>query len=404
MHIALIVAGVYAGLCVLTYVCLLPLLRVSRRSDEALLEQGRFVRAPRVTPPPPEPEPAGSGGRIELAYAALSLDRLVLHSASLLGAEEACIAMKARGRGESLIVVAQCGLGAEAIGGALPAGHELALHALAQGAPVAVPGGRFSRADASEDGRPSAAAPLAWHGAVRGALSIRRNERASRVLRMELDLLADLGALAGLALERRRRREITDADTDAELGLLLEAACRADPYTSEHADDVVDLARWVGGELGLDQVTLHELELTAALHDVGKMRVPGPILHAPRALDKKEREVMGMHPVWSFQIVAGVPGLEPVAPLVRAHHERWDGTGYPDGLAGPRIPLVSRIVSACDAVGALTTDRPYRRAISLEEAVEEVARCSGTQFDPEIVSVLQTGIEEAAAPELALAK
>ena len=313
--------------------------------------------------------------------------------------------MKARGRSESMIVVAQFGLGAEAIGGALPDGHELALHALAQGAPVAVPGGRFSRADASEDGRPSAAAPLAWHGAVRGALSIRRNERASRVLRMELDLLADLGALAGLALERRRRREITDADTDAEL----RAAARGRlPGGSVHrASTPTTWWTWRAGwaaSWGSTSVTLHELELTAALHDVGKMRVPGQILHAPRALDKKEREVMGMHPVWSFQIVAGVPGLEPVAPLVRAHHERWDGTGYPDGLAGSRIPLASRIVAACDAVGALTTDRPYRRAISLEEAVEEVARCSGTQFDPEIVSVLQSGIEEAAAPELALAK
>ena len=106
------------------------------------------------------------------------------------------------------------------------------------------------------------------------ALSIRRNERASRVLRMELDLLADLGALAGLALERRRRREITDADTDAELGCCSRPS-PGDPYTSEHADDVVDLARWVGGELaGLTRSTLHELELTAALHDMGKMRVP----------------------------------------------------------------------------------------------------------------------------------
>jgi HD-GYP domain-containing protein (c-di-GMP phosphodiesterase class II) len=182
--------------------------------------------------------------------------------------------------------------------------------------------------------------------------------------------------------------------------LLLEAVRRADPYTGEHADDVVELARWVGEQLGLDRVAAYELELTAALHDVGKMRVPREILHAPRALTDEERDVIDMHPVWGFEIVAGVPGLEAVAPLVRAHHERWDGGGYPDGLAGERIPLASRIVSACDAIGALTTDRPYRSGTSIEAAVEEVARCAGTQFDPSVIAVLRSGIEQ---PERELA-
>ena len=406
-HIALIVAGVYFGLCLVTYLCLLPLLKMAKASDQALGRQRR-VRAA-AAPPPSHSPAAGDGGvaaagRIELAYAALTLDRLVQHSAVLLGAEEACIVMCRRGQRRRAVVVAQAGIGAEAVGGSLPEGHAVALEALAEARPVAVPGGRFSRPVAVDDQRPAAAAPVAWHGAISGALSVRRGERASRVLRPELDLLAELGSLAGLAVERRRRRVVTDADTDAELALLLDAAVRADPYTSEHAEDVVDLARWVGGELGLDVVSAHELELAAALHDVGKMRVPGQILNAPRELTSKERDVMGMHPVWSFQIVAGVPGLEPVAPLVRAHHERWDGTGYPDGLAGSRIPLASRIVSACDAVGALTTDRPYRRGVSLEEALEEVSRCSGTQFDPDVVEVLRSGLDEAASPHLAVAR
>ncbi len=89
---------------------------------------------------------------------------------------------------------------------------------------------------------------------------------------------------------------------------------------------------------------------------------------------------------------------------MRAHHERWDGTGYPDGLAGRRIPLPSRIVAACDAIGALTTDRPYRRGTSIESAVEEISRCSGSQFDPEVVSVLQSGIDQPHSRELALAR
>jgi len=134
------------------------------------------------------------------------------------------------------------------------------------------------------------------------------------------------------------------------------------------------------------------------------MRVPMDILHAPRSLTDEERDVMAMHPVWGFQIVAGVPGLEAVAPLVRAHHERWDGGGYPDGLTGPRIPLASRIVSACDAIGALTTDRPYRAGTSIEAAVEEISRCSGTQFDPQVVSVLQEGLSYLPERELAVAR
>jgi ribonuclease P protein subunit RPR2 len=238
---------------------------------------------------------------------------------------------------------------------------------------------------------------------VRGALSVRIREPGPRIRRSELELLSELGALAGQALEHRRRRDLMTADTDAEVRLLLEAVRRADPYTSEHADDVVELARWVGQKLKLDRVEAYELELASALHDVGKMRVPKHILHAPRPLTDDERDLIAMHPVWGFEIVAGVPGLEAVAPLVRAHHERWDGTGYPDGLAGDRIPLASRIVSACDAIGALTTDRPYRPGTSVERAVEEVARCSGTQFDPQVVSVLQLGLAQTLEQELAAA-
>jgi HD-GYP domain-containing protein (c-di-GMP phosphodiesterase class II) len=357
----------------------------------------------RFTDPPPVP---GAPQRIELAYAALALDRLVIQTATLLGAEQACMLVKGKGSLANVVVVAQHGLEPDALGEGLPEGHELALKALAEGQPAAIPGGRFARPtpDLELHSGAAAATPVSWHGSVRGALSVRVHEAGPRIRRSELELLSELGELAGQALEHRRRRDVLTADTDAEVRLLLEAVRRADPYTSEHADDVVDLARWVGEQLELDRVAAYELELTAALHDVGKMRVPKDILHAPRALTDEERGVMAMHPVWGFQIVAGVPGLEAVAPLVRAHHERWDGGGYPDGLAGERIPLASRIVSACDAIGALTTDRPYRAGTSIESAVREVARCSGTQFDPEVVGVLESGLSYLPERELAVAR
>ena len=391
-HLALIGAGAYLTAAVMAYVVVLPLLRVANASDQALQEPA---------PPPPlaEPVPAPTSqspaapARMELAYAALSLDRLALRSATLLGAEEACILLRGEGR-RRMVVVAQHGLGPEAVGEPLPEGHELALRALSEGRPVSVPGGRFARQGGGEAlaTEVAAATPIVWHGAVRGALSLRFGAGAPRVQRSDLDLLSELGGLSGTALEHRRRRELTDADTGAEVLLLLEAVSRADPYTSRHADDVLALAAWLGDQLGLDRVSTYELELTAALHDVGKMRVPRDILHAPRRLTPGERDVMAMHPVWSFEIVSAVPGLEAVAPLVRAHHERWDGSGYPDGLAGERIPLPSRIVAACDALGALTTDRPYRPGTTLEPAVRELASCAGTQFDPEVVSVIEAGL------------
>jgi hypothetical protein len=408
LHIVLMVGAGWFALALVTYIVALPVLRAASVSDKWLSPPGGDAGAPvrlvteTLMEPPPVP---GAPKRIEHAYGALALDRVVLQTATLLGAEEVCLVVRGKGVRSGGMVVAQYGLGPEVLGEGLPEGHELALQAIAEGQPAAAPGGRFARPtsfDMGLGGGAAAATPVAWHGAVRGALSVRSRSIAPRIRRSELDLLAELGELAAIALEPRRRRELTTADTNAEVRLLLEAVRRADPYTSEHADDVVELARWVGEQLGLDRVAAYELELTAALHDVGKMRVPKEILHAPRELTDEEREVILMHPVWGFEIVSGVPGLEAVAPLVRAHHERWDGGGYPDGLAGERIPLASRVVSACDAIGALTTDRPYRPGTSIEAAVEEVARCAGTQFDPSVVAVLQSGIEQPPQRELAI--
>jgi HD-GYP domain-containing protein (c-di-GMP phosphodiesterase class II) len=136
------------------------------------------------------------------------------------------------------------------------------------------------------------------------------------------------------------------------------------------------------------------VEFAALLHDVGKIRVPKQILDKPAALTPAERQLIEQHTIWGEQMLSGVGGmLADVGRVVRSCHERWDGTGYPDRLAGTAIPVPARIVCACDAFSAMTTDRPYRRAVSAHEALEELYRCAGTQFDPQVVRALTCILE-----------
>ncbi len=136
-------------------------------------------------------------------------------------------------------------------------------------------------------------------------------------------------------------------------------------------------------DLGSEEVEL--TRLAAELHDVGKAAIPAAILDKPSALDAEERAFMERHSAIGERIVAAAPGLEAIAPIVRAVHERPDGTGYPDRLSHDQIPMSSRIIAVVDAFDAMTGDRPYRSAMSVEDALAEVHRCAGTQFDPAVV-------------------
>ena len=147
------------------------------------------------------------------------------------------------------------------------------------------------------------------------------------------------------------------------------------------------LAVTVGAEMGLEGERLKHLELGAVFHDIGKIGVPSEIIRKPGPLTTGERRLMERHTVIGAQILEPVPFLQPVIPIVRSSHERWDGHGYPEGASGEAIPLESRIVFVCDAFHAMTTDRPYRAALSLDHAVTEIERMAGTQFDPEVVKV-----------------
>jgi len=172
------------------------------------------------------------------------------------------------------------------------------------------------------------------------------------------------------------------------LAALLAALSARDGYTGEHSDVVVGLAEAVAEELGVEGRRISEIKQVALLHDIGKIGIPDEILHKPRPLNEEEWIVMKTHPETGARIVSGISNLVHLAEAVRAEHERWDGGGYPDGLAGEDVPLASRIVLACDAWHAMTSDRPYRRSLGEDEALRRLRDASGTQFDPEVVDAL----------------
>jgi HD-GYP domain-containing protein (c-di-GMP phosphodiesterase class II) len=169
----------------------------------------------------------------------------------------------------------------------------------------------------------------------------------------------------------------------------LAAALEAkDSYTAHHAHSIVEHAEAVGRKLGMDAQALRDLRYGAVFHDIGKIAVPEAILNKRGPLTPAERREVERHTIVGEQILAPVEFLAGVRTLVRHEHERWDGTGYPDGLAGEAIPLGSRIILACDAFHAMTSDRPYRAAMRTVEAIAELRRNAGSQFDPRVVAAL----------------
>jgi putative nucleotidyltransferase with HDIG domain len=166
------------------------------------------------------------------------------------------------------------------------------------------------------------------------------------------------------------------------------ALLERDRYTGEHSEAVIEMAVSVARTLGCDAVEVERVRSAAILHDIGKVAIPDEILHKPGPLNDEEWQLMRQHPVIGERILRVLPGLGAVARMVRHEHERWDGGGYPDGLSGVEIPFGSRVILAADAYHAITSDRPYRAAKSHEHAVEELTRCSGTQFDPDVTAAL----------------
>jgi HD-GYP domain-containing protein (c-di-GMP phosphodiesterase class II) len=207
-----------------------------------------------------------------------------------------------------------------------------------------------------------------------------------------------LGLLAMFAHERSDRLgsliELNDTYRGTAL-LLGDVVTADDSYTGSHSQGVVDLARSVGAVLGLGPEQRRNLEFAALLHDVGKITIPKEILNKPGALDEREWAIMRTHSEEGQRMLARVGGfMTEVGAIVRSHHERWDGGGYPDGLLAEAAPLEARIITCCDSWSAMRTDRPYRRAMSHEVAIAEMLRNIGTQFDPRVAEALLSAVAD----------
>jgi len=195
-------------------------------------------------------------------------------------------------------------------------------------------------------------------------------------------------AVANPDLEEELVRLQQDEGSPAAVQALAAAIEARDNYMHGHSEQVARLATGVALLLGLTSDAVERVGHGALLHDLGKLAIPQQILQKGGELDDSEWEVLAEHPVIGERILRRIPQLAPIAPIVRHEHEHWDGSGYPDGLAGGQIPIGSRIVLACDAYGAMTTERPYRAALTSAQAVDELRARSGTQFDPQIIVAL----------------
>ena len=299
-------------------------------------------------------------------YTGIVLDRLAKHTVDILDAQESCILVRDQGDPDSSIVAA-------AHGGAEP-----------------LIGKRVSSAAGHMWAHGGAVAPLCWHGDVHGELSVSRSESADAFTEGDVALLGHLSEIGGAAVSHAHDRGSAQPGAAAAIAALVASLDQRDGYTARHSQEVVAGAGAVGRAVGMDQAEVAELEAAALLHDVGKMHVPDSILNKRGTLSAEEHAVMATHPARGAEMLTNVPGLEVVAAIVRFHHERWDGAGYPDSLSGTRIPLASRIIAVCDSHNAMTSDRPYRRAMSSADARAELRTGAGWQFDPGVVAAFES--------------
>jgi len=233
--------------------------------------------------------------------------------------------------------------------------------------------------------------PLAVKGEVVGVL-VTGSKRVAAFSAEDLSILEKLAGQIGIALENARLLSDIEDLFIGTVKTLSEAIDAKSPWTRGHSERVTAIALDIGRELGLGEEEIKRLELAGLLHDIGKLGTYEYILDKPGKLTDEEQEIMRLHPQKGAEILAPIKQLSAISRIIKHHHEYYDGTGYPDGLKGAEIPFMARMLSVADTVDAMGADRPYRKGKPMGEIIEELERCSGTQFDPDIVSAfLRTG-------------
>jgi diguanylate cyclase (GGDEF)-like protein len=230
-------------------------------------------------------------------------------------------------------------------------------------------------------------APMRWEPEGLAAIVIAAPTADASFTPRDLQFARGIADITSMAMGNAGRFVELEEAYVSTVEVLANALEAKDEYTGGHARALAEMALAVGTEIQMEEERLKRLELGALFHDIGKIGVRSEIIRKPSPLTQAERREMDRHPEIGEQILAPVPFLQAIRPIVRACHERWDGKGYPDGLAGEAIPLEARIIFVCDAFHAMTTDRPYRQALPEKEAIRRIKLSAGTQFDPEVVKV-----------------
>ncbi|NOY52824.1 MAG: GAF domain-containing protein [Deltaproteobacteria bacterium] len=227
--------------------------------------------------------------------------------------------------------------------------------------------------------------PFVSKGKTIGTIAVVNKRAGERFGEEDQDLLTTLGNQVANAVENAKLIADQKALFLNTIMALAAAVDAKDPYTHNHSRKVAYYAGLIGQEMNLSAEEMGILERTAILHDIGKIAIPESILNKPDRLTREEFEIMKTHPLCGVKIVEHIREMEVILPGMKYHHERYDGQGYPEGLTGDAIPLLARILAVADTYDAITSDRPYRKGPGHEFAVEELKRCSGTQFSPEVV-------------------
>lgn len=253
----------------------------------------------------------------------------------------------------------------------------------------------FRDADSKSDfvTRDMICVPLKTKDRILGVLQA-INKKSGSFSNDDMEILSALANQVAVAIENANLYQELKDTFYGTAQALAETIEKRDPYTGGHTKRVMNYSLAIGRVMGLDKTDLENLKLAAILHDIGKIGVRDSVLLKEGKLEPRELEVMRMHPSFGSDILGHVKRLKEIIPGMRSHHEKFDGSGYPDGLKGSSIPFIARIIAVADTFDAMTTDRPYRKALTTETAFDELKKCANRQFEPSVVEAFFKAYKE----------